>query len=56
MITHTTMTTSESPRLYSESPPIRKPVITAMLPATSARSAVRSAGSWRIAARARCSS
>ena len=42
-----TITTSESPKLDSETPPIMKPVIAAMLPTTSARSAIASAGSRR---------
>ena len=47
MIAHATMTTSESPKLYSERPPIRKPVMAAMPPTTRARSATASAGSRR---------
>ena len=44
---HATITTSESPKLYSDRPATRNPTIAAMLPTTSARSLVASAGSRR---------
>ena len=42
-----TMTTSESPKLYSDRPPTRKPVIAARLPITTARAATASGASRR---------
>src|SRR6266487_2775843 len=48
-----TITTSESPKLYSERPATRKPVTAAMLPATSARSPARFGSRARSALMAR---